>query len=181
MEEMKRGENMEENLRRETTCCFTGHRPEKLPWGEDETDERCRALKERMARELDGLYDRGYRHFLSGMARGGDTYFAEAVLALAERRGDVTLEAAIPCQEQADRWSRADRERRQAILDQCGIETLVQRRYDRHCMHRRDRYMVERSSAVLALYDGIPEGGTFYTLSYAMDQGLEIVRLEIPN
>ena len=27
------------------TCCFTGHRPAKLPWGSDESDERCQALK----------------------------------------------------------------------------------------------------------------------------------------
>lgn len=28
-------------MNRETTCCFTGHRPEKLPWREDEGDPRC--------------------------------------------------------------------------------------------------------------------------------------------
>ena len=27
------------------TCCFTGHRPDKLPWGPDESDPRCAALK----------------------------------------------------------------------------------------------------------------------------------------
>ena len=36
-----------------TTCCFTGHRPDKLPWGEDETDPRCLALKQRLAAALD--------------------------------------------------------------------------------------------------------------------------------
>ncbi len=34
---------------REKSCCFTGHRPEKLPWGFDETDSRCLALKRRIA------------------------------------------------------------------------------------------------------------------------------------
>ena len=33
---------------RERTCCFTGHRPEKLPWGWDEEDPRCRRLKEKL-------------------------------------------------------------------------------------------------------------------------------------
>ena len=33
---------------RERTCCFTGHRPEKLPWGWDEGDPRCRRLKEKL-------------------------------------------------------------------------------------------------------------------------------------
>ena len=33
---------------REHTCCFTGHRPDKLPWGTDERDPRCTALKRRL-------------------------------------------------------------------------------------------------------------------------------------
>ena len=30
------------------SCCFTGHRPAKLPWGTDEGDERCLRLKARL-------------------------------------------------------------------------------------------------------------------------------------
>ena len=71
-------------MEREITCCFTGHRPDKLPWGTDERDPRCLALKKSIARELEGLYLRGYRHFISGMARGADLYFVEAALALRE-------------------------------------------------------------------------------------------------
>ena len=36
----------------ELTCAFSGHRPEKLPWGEDESDPRCAALKIRLEQEL---------------------------------------------------------------------------------------------------------------------------------
>ena len=63
------------------TCCFTGHRPEKLPWGDQESHPHCVALKESMAAQLEEMYQKGYRHFLCGMARGADFYFAEAVLA----------------------------------------------------------------------------------------------------
>ena len=34
------------------TCCFTGHRPSKLPWGTREEDPRCVALKGRIAAAL---------------------------------------------------------------------------------------------------------------------------------
>ena len=78
-------------MTREQTCCFTGHRPGKLPWGFDEADPRCLALKGAIARELEGLYRRGFRHFLSGMAQGCDLYFAEGVLALRASHPDVTL------------------------------------------------------------------------------------------
>ena len=78
------------------TCCFTGHRPDKLPWGVREDDPRCTDLKARLAAALEAEYDAGTRHFICGMARGADLYFAEAVLALRERRSGVTLEAARP-------------------------------------------------------------------------------------
>ena len=77
---------------REHTCCFTGHRPHKLPWGENEHDARCIALKEQLTIALDRAYDLGFRHFICGMARGSDLYFAEGVLALRDRAPGVTLE-----------------------------------------------------------------------------------------
>ena len=36
----------------EKTCCFTGHRPDKLPWGEDESDPRCLRLKRAIAQAV---------------------------------------------------------------------------------------------------------------------------------
>ncbi len=159
------------------TCCFTGHRPDKLPWGLNEQDRRCAALKASLNRELEELYRRGFRHFISGMAMGCDLYFAEAALALRERRPDVSVEGAVPCPGQAGKWPQPLRSRWRAILDACDLETVVQQHYDRFCMHRRDRYMVDRSATVLAVFDGTP-GGTQYTLNYAMDRGREILLLD---
>lgn len=167
-------------MAREQTCCFTGHRPDKLPWGTDEGDGRCVRVKGEIALALERAYGLGFRHFISGMARGGDLYFAEAVLELREKYPDVVLECARPCESQSDRWPRAERERYDRILDQCNLETMVQHTYDRWCMMRRNRYMVDRSSRVIALYDGVPKGGTAQTLAYALRKGLEtdIIPLE---
>ena len=159
------------------TCCFTGHRPDKLPWGSDERDSRCLALKRSLTRELEDLYRRGFRHFISGMAQGCDLYFAEAALSLREQHPDLTVEGAVPCPTQADSWSEDQRRRWQNILVRCDLETLVQQHYDRFCMFRRDRYMVDRSAAILAVFDGT-SGGTQYTLNYAMEKKLEILLLD---
>ena len=115
---------------------------------------------------------------LSDAEAPSDLYFAEAVLALRLCRSGVTLEAARPCESQADAWPEAEQHRYQAILDQCDFETLVQHRYDRFCMQRRNRYMVDRSALVLSVYDGVPKGGTAQTLAYAMRQGVPVQILD---
>ena len=47
-------------------------------------------------------------------------------------------------------------------------------------MMRRNRYMVDRAARIIAVYDGVPKGGTAQTLAYALRRGLEtdIIPLE---
>lgn len=151
------------------TCCFTGHRPSKLPWRDNESDRRCLALKAAIAQHIRAAYDGGWRHFICGMALGCDLYFCEAALALRETCPDLRLEAAVPCPSQADRWPARQRSRRAALLDRCDWETVVQQTYDPGCMMRRNRYMVDHASLVIAVFDGTP-GGTQSTLTYAMSR-----------
>lgn len=162
---------------RATCCCFTGHRPNKLPWRNNEWDPRCLALKDWLDSALEQAYQDGYRHFLCGMAQGCDLYFCEAVLKLRKRYPDVKLEAAIPCPQQAQRWAAPQRERYRRLCVQCDLETVIQPYYDAHCMLRRDRYMVSRSSRIIAVFNGTP-GGTMQTMAYALQQKLEVVRLD---
>ena len=74
------------------SCCFSGYRPGKLPWGNDENDPRCRALKVRLRDVMEAAYDEGYRHFICGMAQGCDLYFCELALQLRGERPDMTIE-----------------------------------------------------------------------------------------
>lgn len=159
---------------RKQTCCFTGHRPEKLPWGTNEADDRCRILKSKLREAIHLAYDMGLRHFICGMARGCDLYFAEEVLALQARGAEITLEAAIPYPAQAAHWSEPDRSRWQAVVDACDLETVVQSHYSRSCMLRRDKYMVDHSALLIAVFSG-ERGGTSYTIDYAIKQRLSII------
>lgn len=166
-------------MEREQTCCFTGHRPDRLPWGTQEGDSRCQRLKERLNGALDRAYRLGCRHFICGMARGTDLYFAEAVLAMREEHPEITLECARPCETQADSWPAEEQARYYRILDRCNYETLVQHHYDRGCMTRRNRYMVDRAARIIAVYDGLPKGGTAQTLAFALRQGLKTDILDL--
>ena len=53
-------------------CAFTGYRPQKMPFGFNESDPRCIDFKRRVKETIQALYDMGYRHFISGGALGMD-------------------------------------------------------------------------------------------------------------
>ncbi len=160
------------------TCCFTGHRPSKLPWGSREDDLRCLDLKMDIVQALVDLYERGYRNFYCGMAEGCDLYFAESVLLLRQVHPDVSLHAAVPCRTQADRWTAEQQHRYRELLRQCDSVTVLQEEYIPGCMMARNRFMVNRSTVLLACYNGEP-GGTRNTILYAKEQGLEIITLPL--
>mgnify|MGYP004647598133 CR=1 FL=1 len=122
--------------------------------------------------------DDGYSHFICGMAEGCDLYCAEAVLAMKRTHPQLTLEAAVPCPTQADGWCSTQRERYRRILELCDHETMVQEKYTRECMQRRNRYMVDHASLLIALHDGLP-GGTRYTIEYALRRGVDVIDIPI--
>lgn len=165
---------------RAVVCAFTGHRPQTLPWGDNESDPRCLALKERLDEALSRAYDLGYRHFICGMAQGSDIYFGEAVARLRLIYPDVTLEGAVPFPDQCRRWPLAEQKRYHDLLERCDVETLIQQSYTPQCMHRRNRYMVDHASRLIAVYNGEGKrGGTLATLTYALEQGVDIDIIEI--
>lgn len=108
------------------TCAFTGHRPQHLPFGMNENDERCTDLKETLKEQIINLIEtEDVTHFITGMALGVDLYAAEIVLDLKARYPNITLESAIPCETQAVKWSMAQRERYYDIAAQCDKETML--------------------------------------------------------
>ena len=165
-------------IAKDQTCSFTGHRPVKLPWGSRETDPRCIALKDQIAATLDGIYETGYRRFICGMAIGCDLYFAEAVLALKQQHPDILLEAAIPCDDQAEKWNRSQREHYAELLEQCDLITHVSHVYSPGCMMKRNQYMIDSSSLLLACFNG-RSSGTMSTILYAERQGVKTIILDI--
>lgn len=132
------------------TCTFTGHRPQHLPFGMNEDDERCTDLKETLKEQIINLIEaEDVTHFITGMALGVDLYAAEIVLDLKACYPNITLESAIPCETQAVKWSMAQREHYYDIAAQCDKETMLQSHYSPGCMDKRNRYMVDRSDSII--------------------------------
>lgn len=155
---------------------FTGYRPEKLPFfGED--DPMCVDLKQRLSEQIAKLIDDGADEFYTGMALGVDTWAAEAVLEQKKLRPSIKLIAVVPCPEQADRWSAADKARYKAILEQCDKIMTISPHYVKNCMLKRNRALVELCDLLVAVYDG-KKGGTQYTVNFAKSSGKNIVLIE---
>lgn len=162
----------------EKACSITGYRPAKLPFGEDENDPRCRALKMRFWNIIqDCVLQEGYTRFLSGMAMGSDLLFAEMVVALKRFYPDVILEAAVPYPGQANNWPLSYRKKYAHLLSCCDRVTEVSPRYSRFCMMQRNRYLVDQADLLVAVFDGRP-GGTANTVAYAEGLHKKIVRID---
>ena len=120
---------------KEKTCAFTGHRPQKLPFGSNESDARCVALKAKLREQIVELIEQeNVRHFISGMALGIDLFAAGIVLDLKTDYPNIMLESAIPCETQAIKWTVAQREQYYEIAARCDKETMLQTHYTPDCM-----------------------------------------------
>ena len=160
------------------SCAFTGHRPRKFPWGYNEQDSRCVVLKDALNMQIEKLVELGYTDFLSGMAEGADTWAALAILVLRKENPALKLHCVLPCEGQADKWTASARALYISILDQADSITYVSRQYSRDCMLKRNRYLVDHASCLLAIYNGEQRGGTALTVRDARKLGREIVVLD---
>ncbi len=152
---------------------FTGYRPEKLPFfGED--DPMCIDLKNRLSEQVDTLINDGADEFYSGMALGLDTWAAESVLEHRKTHPQIKLIAVLPCPEQADRWTDGDKARYKTILDKCDKTMTISPHYNKECMLKRNRALVELCDVLIAVYDG-KRGGTQYTVNYAKKCGKKTI------
>ena len=163
------------------TVAFTGHRPEKLPWGTNDNSPEGALFKFRLREALEYLIGRGYVNFLSGAARGFDTIAAEIVISLREVYPWVRLTVVLPCADQAARWNAEDKRRWENIVHNSDhVETLAPV-YDKSCMFRRNRYLVDNADLVLAAYHKGSTGGTAMTVDYARKQGVKVRRLSFEH
>ena len=169
---------MEDTMKR-ACCAFTGYRPQKLPYGNDESHPDCVNLKLRLMEEINRHIDMGIKIFITGMALGVDQWAAEIVLKLKEMYpyGDIKLWCAIPYDKQASTWTERQKKRYYAILSKADRIDHVSHLYYDGCLLARNRFMVDHATHLIAVYDGL-NGGTQYTVNYAKRKGLKVIIIQ---
>lgn len=144
------------------TCCITGR----------VTDEQALAIQNDIKKQLLCLIGLGYTHFISGFSCGADLIFAGIVADL-KRRYPITLEAAIPYpMKMPDKAF-------QNLIRLCDLIKIHSPSYNRECYMKRNRYMVDRSHTVIAVYNGRPRG-TAAALRYAAVKGRRVTVIRVP-
>ncbi len=156
------------------TVCFTGHRNQKLPWGFNTNDFRYKLTMIETKNIIENCILNGKEHFISGMAIGFDMMCAEIVLNLKKKYPHITLECALPCKNQEIKWTKNIQKKYHKILKNADKIRCVFDYYTKDCMQERNKYMVNSSSMVIALFDG-QSGGTKKTIEYAKRQDKEII------
>ena len=157
------------------SVCFTGHRSQKLPWRFNEQDDKCLQMKEVLYNEIESSIAEGYHTFYSGMALGFDMICVETLIELKKKYKNLKIIGALPCKNQDCKWPEKEQKRYRKLLQQLDY---VWCKYDEYigaeCMLERNRYMVDNSSKMIALFNG-QSGGTKSTIDYAQTLGLSIV------
>ncbi len=145
------------------TCCFTGHRflPENQRYN----------IAANLENTVVSLIRSGYLYFGAGGALGFDTVCAQTVLRLRQNYPAIKLILVLPCVSQADRWSPMDKEVYREIMKQADKVVYTSQEYTRDCMFKRNRHLVNHSSACICFLNKAT-GGTSYTVEYAKKCGL---------
>lgn len=160
-------------------CCCTGHRPKGFPFKYGVDKQKHYSYQKTLAEKTElAITEYGITNFISGMAVGVDLDFAETVLNL-RNKYPITLECAIPCPNQTLKWSDTDKLRYDSILKRADKVSLISKRYDTECMLKRNRYIVDKSELVIAIFNGIEKGGAWYTISYAKKRNKVIEMIEL--
>ncbi len=154
------------------TCCFTGHR--------DISNVTYSDLNSRLEPLILRLIDNGYKYFACGGALGFDTYAAMFILAMKQRGFDVNLVLMLPCTDQTAKWGYQDRLMYNHILGLADEVIYVsERTYYSGCMQKRNRALVDNSTACICYLDEYGASGTRQTVEYAISKGIAIVNIAV--
>ena len=166
--------NAHKKKEKKLSVCFTGHRYHKLGASAKDPQRLIKAIYDECERMIT---EDGAVHFISGMAQGTDIFASLAVLELKEKYPFITLECALPCESQAEKWSDRMRDIYFSVIEHCDKETMVGRHYTHGCMQKRNMYMVDSADRVIAVWDG-SGSGTGNTVKYALSSGKPVYRID---
>ena len=127
-----------------------------------------------LERKIRATMDDGFVTFISGMARGVDIWAAEIVLQLKDEGFALHLICASPYKGFEARWPPEWQRRYSSVLAAADLVKYICPRYSRSCFQIRNKWMVDLSARVIAVFNG-EAGGTKNTIDYAARVGVPTI------
>lgn len=164
---------MENNL----CCAIIGQHPMRFPWGFDEEDDGCIALKISLAQKIMELRQRDATRFAVVADCGVGLYAGECINALRAYDPDLMLYVVIPHEEQATKWAPYLRERYFKLLEDCTIMEAASLRKTPDCEYDAYCKIIDYADIVLAAYDPATARGDAVdrAMAYAKALGLPVI------
>jgi uncharacterized phage-like protein YoqJ len=168
----------EDEIIKSKTVCFSGHRTEKLP-AVCQTAEGLKVLGSFLVCAIEECLAAGYDTFITGGARGVDILAALIIIGMRADHPDagIKLVTAMPHKNQGSALMGKELFDYGFIIAQSDLVVCLSEEYTPQCLKRRNRYMVDKSSKLIAVLCN-PKSGTAQTVRMARESGLEVKLIE---
>ena len=162
------------------TCAVFACPPICFPWGYDEEDESCAAMKLQLLNAITTLRTEGVEKFNVVLDSGFGLYAAEMIIGLQEIDPGIEMDLYIPFEEQANKWSPELRERYFAVHEHAKVVATIGRREDTDREFRTVLSAFELAGAVIAVIErDAPRGVHALNASTAASyMKKDVIRLE---
>ena len=135
------------------TCALIGCSPMCFPWGFDEEDEGCAALKLLLMNRITRLRSEGYTRFHISMDCGVGLYAAEILHGLKEPNDALETICYVPYEEQATKWTPELRNRYFNAMAACTEVVSVAYEKIVGCEFKAYLEVINEADTVIAVYD----------------------------
>lgn len=135
------------------TCAIIGCSPMCFPWGFDEEDEGCAALKLILMNRITRLRSEGCTRFSVCMDCGAGLYAAEILHGLKGSEEELETICYVPYEEQATKWTPELRDRYFNALAECTEVVNVSYEKTVGCEFKAHLEAINEADTVIAVYD----------------------------
>ena len=135
------------------TCAIIGCSPMCFPWGFDEEDEGCAALKLILMNWISKLRGEGYTRFALSVDCGVGLYAAEILHGLKESDDALETVCYVPYEEQATKWTPELRDRYFNALAACTEVVNVAYEKTVSCEFKAHLEAMKKADTLVAVFD----------------------------
>jgi len=149
-------------------CAFTGHRQIK--------SAHKNKIIPLLRRAIEYAYSEGCRNFYAGGALGFDTLAAREVIRFRITHSDVRLLLLLPCLNQTEKWSPAQIDSYDYVLENADEVKYLSEEYTDRCMRERNFALADVADILIA-YVGRGTSGSAQTARFADNLGKTVYNL----